>query len=67
MEWAVGELIVKGNEQEVHSLDELEKNIKYKFKNGKVLLETRKGMIVYFLARLRLRPTRHDVVKFMHI
>ena len=35
MEWAVGELTVKGSEQEVLSLNELEKNIKYKLKMGK--------------------------------
>ena len=33
MEWAVGDLIIKRSEQKAHSLDELEKNIKYKFKN----------------------------------
>ncbi len=48
MEWPVGELIVKANEQEVHSLDELEK-ILNKNKNGKVLLECRNGRIGYFL------------------
>ena len=48
MEWPVGELIVKANEDEVHSLDELEK-ILNKNKNGNVLLECRNGRIGYFL------------------
>lgn len=48
MEWSVGELIVKANEDEVHSLDELEK-ILNKNRNGKVLLECRNGRIGYFL------------------
>ena len=48
MEWPVGELIVKANEDEVHSLDELEKIVN-KNRNGKVLLECRNGRIGYFL------------------
>jgi S1-C subfamily serine protease len=48
MEWPVGELIVKANEDEVHSLDELDK-ILNKNKNGNVLLECRNGRIGYFL------------------
>jgi len=48
MEWPVGELIVKANEQEVHSLDDLEK-ILDKNKNGNVLLECRNGRMGYFL------------------
>jgi hypothetical protein len=48
MEWSVGELIVKANEQEVHSINELEE-ILHKNKNGAVLLECRNGVIGYFL------------------
>jgi len=47
MEWPVGELIVKANEQEVHSLNELKK-ILNENKNGNVLLECRNGRIGYF-------------------
>ncbi len=47
MEWPVGELIAKANEQEVHSLNELEE-ILNKNKNGNVLLECRNGRIGYF-------------------
>ena len=47
MEWPVGELIIKANEQEVHSLNELE-DILHKNKNAKVLLECRNGRIGYF-------------------
>ena len=47
MEWPVGELIVKANEQEIHSLNELKK-ILDKNKNGKVLLQCRNGRIGYF-------------------
>ena len=48
MEWPVGELIVKANEDDVHSLAELEKIIN-KNSKGKVLLECRNGRIGYFL------------------
>ncbi|MFV2004174.1 MAG: trypsin-like peptidase domain-containing protein [Gammaproteobacteria bacterium] len=48
MEWPVGELIIKVNEQEVHSLDDLKK-ILDKNKDGNVLLECRNGRIGYFL------------------
>jgi S1-C subfamily serine protease len=47
MEWSVGELIVKANEQEVHSLNEL-KELLNKNKSGAVLLECRNGGIGYF-------------------
>jgi S1-C subfamily serine protease len=47
MEWSVGELIVKANEQEVHSINELEE-ILNKNKSGAVLLECRNGGIGYF-------------------
>jgi S1-C subfamily serine protease len=47
MEWSVGELIVKANEQEVHSKNELEE-ILNKNKSGAVLLECRNGGIGYF-------------------
>jgi S1-C subfamily serine protease len=45
MEWPVGELIVKANEQEIHSLHEL-KDIIGSSKN--ILLECRNGRIGYF-------------------
>ncbi len=48
MEWPVGELIVKANEDDVHSLEELEKIIN-KNSKGKILLECRNGRIGYFL------------------
>jgi len=48
MEWPVGELIVKANGRNVHSLDELGKIIN-KNKNCNVLLECRNGRIGYFL------------------
>ncbi len=47
MEWPVGELIVKANEQEVHSLNEL-KEIINQHKKGNILLECRNGRIGYF-------------------
>ena len=47
MEWPVGELITKANEQEIHSLNEL-KAILDQNKNGYVLLECRNGRIGYF-------------------
>jgi len=45
MEWPVGELIVKANEQEIHSLDELRKVLS---SSDNVLLECRNGRIGYF-------------------
>jgi len=48
MEWPVGELIVKANDHEVHSLDELEKIVTHN-NNAEVLLECRNGRIGYFL------------------
>ena len=45
MEWPVGELIVKANDQEVHALDELKIILN---KNDTVLLECRNGRIGYF-------------------
>ncbi len=47
MEWPVGELIIKANEQEIHSLNEL-KAILDQNKNGNILLECRNGRIGYF-------------------
>ncbi|MCK4676208.1 MAG: trypsin-like peptidase domain-containing protein, partial [Gammaproteobacteria bacterium] len=47
MEWPVGELIVKANEQEIHSLNELKEILNIN-KNGKVLLECRNGRLGYF-------------------
>jgi len=45
MEWPVGELIVKANEQEIHSLEDLKKILSA---NSNVLLECRNGRIGYF-------------------
>lgn len=47
MEWPAGELIVNANNEEVHTLDELNEIIN-KNKNGMVLLECRNGRIGYF-------------------
>ncbi|MCG6938771.1 MAG: trypsin-like peptidase domain-containing protein [Gammaproteobacteria bacterium] len=47
MEWPVGELIVKANEQEIHSLDEL-REILENSNNANILLECRNGRIGYF-------------------
>jgi len=47
IEWPVGELIVIANDEEVHTLNELQ-NILNKNKNGSVLLECRNGRIGYF-------------------
>ena len=47
MEWFVGELIVKANEQEVHSINELEEIVN-KNRSGSVLLECHNGEIGYF-------------------
>ena len=47
MDWPVGSLIIKANEQAVHSLNEL-KIILNKIKGGKVLLECRNGRIGCF-------------------
>jgi serine protease Do len=47
MEWPVGELIVKANEQDVHTLNDL-KTILNENKNGSILLECRNGRIGYF-------------------
>jgi len=45
MEWPVGELIVKANEQEIHSLDDLKKVLS---NSDNVLLECRNGRLGYF-------------------
>ena len=47
MEWSPGELIVKANDKEIHTLDELE-GIFLQEKGGAVLLECRNGTIGYF-------------------
>ena len=47
MDWPLGELIIKANEQEIHTLLELQELI-HKNKRGKVLLECRNGRIGYF-------------------
>lgn len=47
IEWPIGELIVKANEEEVHTLDQLQ-NILDNNKGGALLLECRNGRIGYF-------------------
>ena len=47
MEWPVGELIVKANDQDVHTLNDI-KTILSENKNGSILLECRNGRIGYF-------------------
>ena len=47
MSWPIGGLIIKANEQEVHTLNEFKK-ILHKLKGGKVLLECRNGIIGCF-------------------
>lgn len=47
MEWPVGELIVKVNNQQIHSLDEMEK-VFDENKGGHLLMECRNGRIGYF-------------------
>lgn len=47
MEWPVGELIIKANEQEIHTLDELQEILDNNI-NSNVLLECRNGRIGYF-------------------
>ncbi|MBN3521636.1 trypsin-like peptidase domain-containing protein [Algoriphagus lutimaris] len=47
MEWPLGEMIIKANDQEVHTLEELQKAIK-KCKSDSILLECRNGIIGYF-------------------
>lgn len=48
MEWPVGELVVRANEQDVHSLDELQA-ILDSHKTEPLLLECRNGRLGYFL------------------
>jgi len=47
MEWSAGELIDKVNDQEVHTISELEE-ILQKSKRDNVLIECRSGMVGYF-------------------
>ncbi|MDE0559324.1 trypsin-like peptidase domain-containing protein [Algoriphagus sp. NF] len=47
MEWPLGELILKVNEQEVHTLSELKKALK-SFKEKSILIECQSGTIGYF-------------------
>lgn len=53
MEWPLGELITKANDQEVYTIEELEKIIK-KNKGETVLLECLSGTIGYF--QINLKP-----------
>lgn len=55
MEWPVGELIVKANEQEVHTLDDL-KTILNQNKNESILLECRNGRIGCFKVEEKKDP-----------
>lgn len=47
MEWPLGEMIIKANDQEVHTLEELQKAIE-ECKNDSILLECLNGIIGYF-------------------
>ncbi|MEN2283382.1 trypsin-like peptidase domain-containing protein [Algoriphagus sp. SE2] len=47
IEWPLGELIIKANNKEIHTIGELQKIISNN-KNGTVLLECRSGTIGYF-------------------
>jgi S1-C subfamily serine protease len=47
MEWPVGELITKANEQEIHSLQDI-RDILNRNSGGHILLECRNGRIGYF-------------------
>jgi S1-C subfamily serine protease len=47
MEWPPGELIIKANEKEIHTIEQLQKILE-KSKGGAVLLECRNGRIGYF-------------------
>lgn len=47
VDWPIGELIIKANEQEVHTLNELEKVIEEN-RGNKILLECQNGRIGYF-------------------
>ena len=48
MEWPVGEMIVTANEEEIHTLDELQ-DVLDRNLNSAVLLECLSGRIGYFL------------------
>jgi S1-C subfamily serine protease len=52
MEWPPGELIIKANEKEIHTIAELQKILEQN-KGGAVLLECRNGRIGYF----QIEPT----------
>jgi len=47
MEWPPGELIIKANEKEIHTIEELQEILEQN-KGGAVLLECRNGRIGYF-------------------
>lgn len=47
MEWPLGELIIKANDQEIHTLEELQKVIENSSKKA-ILLECMSGTIGYF-------------------
>ncbi|SIO23819.1 S1C family serine protease [Algoriphagus halophilus] len=47
MEWPLGEMIIKANDQEVHTLEELQKEIE-ECKSDSILLECLNGIIGYF-------------------
>jgi serine protease Do len=52
MEWPPGELIVKANEQEINTIEQLQQILQQN-EGGSVLLECRNGRIGYF----RIEPT----------
>ena len=51
MEWPLGELILKANDQEVYTIEELQKIIQER-EHGMILLECRSGTIGYFQVNL---------------
>jgi len=55
MEWPLGELIIKANDQEIHTIQALQKIIE-KNKGGTVLLECLSGTIGYF----KVQPTEES-------
>jgi serine protease Do len=47
MEWPLGELVIKANDKNIHTLDDLKKIVK-KSQGGAVLMECRSGRLGYF-------------------
>lgn len=66
MEWPVGELIIKVNEQEVHTLNDLKKVLNQS-KNESILLECRNGRIGCFQVEEKITNKKHVVMhSIMH-